>query len=190
MLWRLILRMRFRSRRRCRRFCRIWRWRRRVLGSPRADHDQHGDRGMEYRGSGETAGLVRGGRVCVCGAIGADGEDAESEAAAESEVSGAGGYDYRAAAQRSKQPINGTPRTIETLLRFREFQCYPTMFPRVYPNGDVFYPCEPLRKVAGNLLRDGSLAEDILRGGRRCMEIFRLARGFAICLGMFCRITT
>lgn len=62
------------------------------------------------------------------------------------------------------QPINGTPRTIETLLRFREFQCYPTMFPRVYPNGDVFYPCEPLRKVAGNLLRDGSLKRIFARG--------------------------
>src|ERR1700722_18057459 len=62
------------------------------------------------------------------------------------------------------QPINGTPRTIETLLRFREFQCYPTMFPRVYPNGDVFYPCEPLRKVAGNLLRNGSLRNIFARG--------------------------
>jgi MoaA/NifB/PqqE/SkfB family radical SAM enzyme len=62
------------------------------------------------------------------------------------------------------QPINGTPRTIDTLLRFREFQCYPTMFPRVYPNGDVFYPCEPLRKVAGNLLRDGSLRKIFARG--------------------------
>src|SRR4029077_12895846 len=57
------------------------------------------------------------------------------------------------------QAINATRRTIETLRRFRDFQCYPTMFPRVYPNGDVFYPCEPLRKIAGNLLRDGSLAK-------------------------------
>jgi MoaA/NifB/PqqE/SkfB family radical SAM enzyme len=62
------------------------------------------------------------------------------------------------------QAINGTPRTIETLLRFREFQCYPTMFPRVYPNGDVFYPCEPLRKIAGNLLRDASLRKIFARG--------------------------
>jgi MoaA/NifB/PqqE/SkfB family radical SAM enzyme len=38
------------------------------------------------------------------------------------------------------------------------------MFPRVYPNGDVFYPCEPLRKVAGNLLRDGSLKKIFSRG--------------------------
>src|SRR5712672_854147 len=62
------------------------------------------------------------------------------------------------------QAINGTPKTLETLLRFRDFQCYPTMFPRVYPNGDVFYPCEPLRKVAGNLLRDGSLKKIFARG--------------------------
>src|SRR5580658_1603810 len=66
--------------------------------------------------------------------------------------------------RENKQPINGTPRTIDTLLRFRSFECFPTMFPRVYPNGDVFYPCEPLRKVAGNLLRDGSLKKIFARG--------------------------
>jgi MoaA/NifB/PqqE/SkfB family radical SAM enzyme len=76
------------------------------------------------------------------------------------------------ARRRAKaQPINGTPSSIETLLRFREFQCYPTMFPRVYPNGDVFYPCEPLRKVAGNLLRDGSLAKIFARGKKIYGEI-------------------
>jgi MoaA/NifB/PqqE/SkfB family radical SAM enzyme len=62
------------------------------------------------------------------------------------------------------QAINGTPRSIDTLLRFREFQCYPTLFPRIYPNGDVFYPCEPLRKIAGNILRDGSLKKIFARG--------------------------
>jgi len=62
------------------------------------------------------------------------------------------------------QPINGTPKTIDTLLRFHDFQCFPTMFPRVYPNGDVFYPCEPLRKIAGNLLRDGSLRRIFAQG--------------------------
>jgi len=62
------------------------------------------------------------------------------------------------------QAINGTPKTIDTLLRFRSFECFPTMFPRVYPNGDVFYPCEPLRKIAGNLLRDGSLDKIFARG--------------------------
>src|SRR6266436_780184 len=60
---------------------------------------------------------------------------------------------------------------VERLLRFRDFQCYPTMFPRVYPNGDVFYPCEPLRKIAGNLLRDGSLRKIFANGKRRYGEI-------------------
>ena len=69
------------------------------------------------------------------------------------------------------QAINGTPKTIETLLRFRDFQCYPTMFPRVYPNGDVFYPCEPLRKIAGNLLRDGSLRKIFVNGKKMHGEI-------------------
>jgi MoaA/NifB/PqqE/SkfB family radical SAM enzyme len=69
------------------------------------------------------------------------------------------------------QAINGTPKTIETLLRFRDFQCYPTMFPRVYPNGDVFYPCEPLRKIAGNLLRDGSLRKIFANGEKMYGDI-------------------
>jgi MoaA/NifB/PqqE/SkfB family radical SAM enzyme len=73
--------------------------------------------------------------------------------------------------RENKQPINGTPRTIDTLLRFRNFECFPTMFPRVYPNGDVFYPCEPLRKVAGNLLRDGSLQKIFARGKKRYGDI-------------------
>jgi MoaA/NifB/PqqE/SkfB family radical SAM enzyme len=73
--------------------------------------------------------------------------------------------------RENRQPINGTPRTIDTLLRFRGFECFPTMFPRVYPNGDVFYPCEPLRKVAGNLLHDGSLKKIFARGKKRYGEI-------------------
>ena len=62
------------------------------------------------------------------------------------------------------QPINGTPRLIRTVLEFGDFQCFPTMFPRVYPNGDVFYPCEPLKKIGGNLLREGSFAKVFARG--------------------------
>ncbi len=62
------------------------------------------------------------------------------------------------------QPINGTAKLIRTMLEFGDFQCFPTMFPRVYPNGDVFYPCEPLKKVSGNLLREGSFAKVFARG--------------------------
>lgn len=69
------------------------------------------------------------------------------------------------------QAINGTPKTIETLLKFHDFQCYPTMFPRVYPNGDVFYPCEPLHTVAGNLLRDRSLKKIFANGKKKYGDI-------------------
>jgi MoaA/NifB/PqqE/SkfB family radical SAM enzyme len=64
------------------------------------------------------------------------------------------------------QPINGTPKLLRTLLEFGDFQCFPTMFPRVYPNGDVFYPCEPLKKISGNLLCEGSFKKVFARGRR------------------------
>jgi MoaA/NifB/PqqE/SkfB family radical SAM enzyme len=62
--------------------------------------------------------------------------------------------------------INGTPKLLRTLLTFEEFKCYPTMFPRIYPNGDMFYPCEVLRKIAGNVLEEGSIAACFERGRR------------------------
>jgi len=65
---------------------------------------------------------------------------------------------------RRIQPINGTGRLLRTLLLYQDFTCFPTLFPRIYPNGDVFYPCEPLGKIAGNLLQDGSLAKVYARG--------------------------
>jgi hypothetical protein len=87
------------------------------------------------------------------------------------------------------QPINGTPSTIETLLRFKEFQCFPAMFPRVYPNGDVFYPCEPLRQVAGNILRDGPLRKIFARGKKIHGDI-PPCQGSPTCSGMCYRIIT
>ncbi len=66
--------------------------------------------------------------------------------------------------RQSAQPINGTPKLLRTLLEFGDFTCFPTMFPRVYPNGDVFYPCEPLKKISGNLLREGSFQKVFARG--------------------------
>lgn len=71
----------------------------------------------------------------------------------------------------ASQPINGTPKLLRTLLEFGDFECFPTMFPRVYPNGDVFYPCEPLRKVAGNLLRERSFKKVFARGRKLYGEI-------------------
>lgn len=73
--------------------------------------------------------------------------------------------------EERKAPINGTPKLLRTVLEFGDFRCYPTMFPRVYPNGDVFYPCEPLRKIAGNVLEDGSFSQIFERGRRLYGEI-------------------
>src|SRR5882672_6291687 len=56
---------------------------------------------MEHWRGRTTAGLVRRAGVCVCGAIGADGKDAESGAVEECAVSGTGGQDHRTAAQRA-----------------------------------------------------------------------------------------
>jgi MoaA/NifB/PqqE/SkfB family radical SAM enzyme len=64
----------------------------------------------------------------------------------------------------SAQPINGTAKLLRTVLEFGDFQCFPTMFPRVYPNGDVFYPCEPLKTIGGNLLKEGSFKKVFARG--------------------------
>jgi MoaA/NifB/PqqE/SkfB family radical SAM enzyme len=63
-------------------------------------------------------------------------------------------------------PVNGTPKLLRTVLEFRPFNCYPTMFPRVYPNGDVFYPCEPLKTIGGNLFCEGSFKKIFERGRR------------------------
>ena len=73
--------------------------------------------------------------------------------------------------ERNTVRINGTPKLLRTLLLFEEFKCYPTMFPRIYPNGDIFYPCEVLRKIAGNVLDDGSISAAFERGRRLYGEV-------------------
>ena len=73
--------------------------------------------------------------------------------------------------KRNAARVNGTPKLLRTLLLFEEFKCYPTMFPRIYPNGDIFYPCEVLRKIAGNVLQDGSIAAAFERGRKLYGEV-------------------
>ena len=75
-----------------------------------------------------------------------------------------------------KQPINGTPKLLRTVLEFGDFKCFPTMFPRVYPNGDVFYPCEPLKKIAGNLLQEGSFKKGLRARSEALRRHSRLPR--------------
>jgi len=62
------------------------------------------------------------------------------------------------------KPVYGSKKYLETILHFSPFQCYPTLTPHIYPNGDLFYPCEPILKVAGNLLEIGSYRAALLKG--------------------------
>ena len=61
--------------------------------------------------------------------------------------------------RRKRLKINGSREELEYILRFKDFNCYPTLFARIYPNGDVYYPCVPLKTVGGNLLETPSLRE-------------------------------
>ncbi|MFH1072934.1 MAG: DUF3463 domain-containing protein [Nanoarchaeota archaeon] len=44
---------------------------------------------------------------------------------------------------------------LETIETIGPFSCYPTLTPRVDPNGDFSYPCKPLGKAKINLLKEG-----------------------------------
>jgi MoaA/NifB/PqqE/SkfB family radical SAM enzyme len=46
-------------------------------------------------------------------------------------------------------PILGSDTYLRTLSAFQPYDCFPTLAPRIYPNGDLSYPCRPLEK-AGN----------------------------------------
>ena len=63
-------------------------------------------------------------------------------------------------------PILGSEAYLHTLADFQPYDCYPTLAPRIYPNGDLAYPCRPLEKAENgqggrpvNLLNTGSWAE-------------------------------
>ncbi len=68
--------------------------------------------------------------------------------------------------RRKRLRINGSLEELEYILRFKDFNCYPTMLARIYPNGDVYYPCVPLRNVGGNLFETPSLTQ-IYRRARK-----------------------
>jgi MoaA/NifB/PqqE/SkfB family radical SAM enzyme len=42
---------------------------------------------------------------------------------------------------------------------FPEHNCFPSLVPRIFPDGSVLYPCQPLEKVYGNLLDYPNLYE-------------------------------
>jgi hypothetical protein len=61
--------------------------------------------------------------------------------------------------KRAGHDAVGSAVYLEHMLRFEEFQCYPTLNVRVMQNGDLVYPCRPIADrddgrggVAANLL--------------------------------------
>ncbi|MEZ5391362.1 MAG: radical SAM protein [Bryobacterales bacterium] len=86
--------------------------------------------------------------------------------------------------------INGTPKLLETLLlRFEEFKCYPTMFPRVYPNGDVFYRARCCARLPATFWKRGR-SRSAFDAGASSMARRRSVRTTVSCLGTYCRPTT
>lgn len=58
--------------------------------------------------------------------------------------------------KRRGAPVLGSMAYLRGLLDFAPYSCYPTLVPRVMPNGDLIYPCRPIEKEAGS------------HGGRPC----------------------
>jgi MoaA/NifB/PqqE/SkfB family radical SAM enzyme len=68
--------------------------------------------------------------------------------------------------KRENAPILGSDLYLRTLAAFEPYDCYPTLVPRIYPNGELSYPCRPLEKAdngqggrAVNLLQVENWAE-------------------------------
>jgi MoaA/NifB/PqqE/SkfB family radical SAM enzyme len=49
--------------------------------------------------------------------------------------------------KRRNAPILASELYLKSMLDFRAYDCYPTLIPRIYPNGDLSYPCRPLEKA-------------------------------------------
>ncbi len=49
--------------------------------------------------------------------------------------------------KRRGAPILASEQYLKSMLDFRAYDCYPTLIPRIYPNGDLSYPCRPLEKA-------------------------------------------
>jgi len=61
-----------------------------------------------------------------------------------------------AALKRRGAPILGSAAYLRTLMDLRPFSCYPTLVPRVMPDGELIYPCRPIER------------EGTSHGGRPC----------------------
>ena len=53
------------------------------------------------------------------------------------------------AQKKQGAPILGSLAYLETLRNDQPYDCYPTLAPRIMPNGDLTYPCRPIEKAGG-----------------------------------------
>jgi MoaA/NifB/PqqE/SkfB family radical SAM enzyme len=94
------------------------------------------------------------------------------------------------AEKRRGQPVYGSLAYYRCIRDFERFRCYPTVNLRIFPAGELIYPCLPLDKSAGSLVGAASLdaviAEGVARHGgvpicdRRCFASCWVEPAFAI----------
>ena len=66
--------------------------------------------------------------------------------------------------------ISGTSSFLNTILSFKQYRCHPFMIPRIFPKGELLYPCRLVSKIGGNLLSTGSWDTTV----KRAVESFGL----------------
>jgi MoaA/NifB/PqqE/SkfB family radical SAM enzyme len=49
--------------------------------------------------------------------------------------------------KKQRAPIAGSLAYLQTLINLEPYDCYPTLAPRIMPNGDLTYPCRPFEKA-------------------------------------------
>ncbi|MBI4678204.1 MAG: radical SAM protein [Elusimicrobia bacterium] len=69
--------------------------------------------------------------------------------------------------KRAGFDVLGTMGYLKGIKRFDDYHCLPTLLARVWPNGDLCYPCQKLHKVGGNILELGDYAKAVDEGRRR-----------------------
>jgi MoaA/NifB/PqqE/SkfB family radical SAM enzyme len=62
--------------------------------------------------------------------------------------------------KRKGAPILGSETYLRTMSQMTPYSCYPTLVPRVMPNGDLLYPCRPIENENGS---HGGRASNLLR---------------------------
>ncbi|MBI4861400.1 MAG: radical SAM protein [Candidatus Riflebacteria bacterium] len=69
--------------------------------------------------------------------------------------------------KRSGCEVLGTMGYIRGVKRFDSYRCLAPLLARVWPNGDLCYPCQKLHKVGGNLLALGDYSKAVDEGVAR-----------------------